>query len=49
MIDLADGLAGLQFGPNEHWKTQRRFALHALKDVGFHSPNVVVSNRLLFY
>ena len=45
MIDLAGGLYGLMFESNDIWKTQRRFALHSLKDIGFSSPSVKVSER----
>ena len=43
MLDLADGMYGLQFASNANWRAQRRFAIHALKDVGYSSPNIVVS------
>ena len=39
---LAGGMYGLVFESNAIWKEQRRFALHALRDLGFSNAIVQV-------
>ena len=46
--DLSDGTYGLAYVGNENWRAQRRFAQHALKDVGAGSPTLAVSEPLSF-
>ncbi|GMR54416.1 hypothetical protein PMAYCL1PPCAC_24611, partial [Pristionchus mayeri] len=48
MMDLiVGGEYGLVFNDNSIWKEQRRFALHALRDVGFN--NATVQNTAIDY
>ncbi|KAF8366552.1 cyp-36A1 [Pristionchus pacificus] len=48
MMDiLVGGEYGLIFNDNNMWKEQRRFALHALRDVGFN--NATVQNTAIDY
>ncbi|GMS87011.1 hypothetical protein PENTCL1PPCAC_9186, partial [Pristionchus entomophagus] len=44
---LVDGEYGLVFNDNSMWKEQRRFALYALRDVGFN--NVTIQNTAVDY